>query len=162
MKEIWNRALYSAENCSIARTLDLIGDKWTIPILRECFFGISRFSDFERYLGCARNLLSARLAGLVDAELLVRSDYQEPGKRKRHEYHLSDKGRELLPVLISLMQWGDRWVADPAGPPVDLKHRDCGSSLSVSITCANHHGDIAVRDVVIEAGAGAICVRQAN
>jgi DNA-binding HxlR family transcriptional regulator len=159
MNEIWNRALYSAENCSIARTLDLVGDKWTIPILRECFFGISRFSDFERNLGCARNLLSSRLAGLVDAELLVRSDYQEPGRRKRDEYHLSGKGRELLPVLVALMQWGDRWVADAAGPPITLKHRGCGGHLEVSLKCAKEHDNIAARDVVVENGPGAIRAR---
>jgi DNA-binding HxlR family transcriptional regulator len=156
MTEIWNRALYSAENCSIARTLDLVGDKWTIPILRECFFGVSRFSDFERYLGCARNLLSSRLTGLVDAGLLTRADYQEPGRRKRYDYHLSEKGRELLPVLLALMQWGDRWVADAAGPPLRLHHRNCGGELEVRVTCSHGHAALTARDVVVEDGPGAI------
>jgi DNA-binding HxlR family transcriptional regulator len=152
----WNREHYSAENCSIARTLDLIGDKWTLPILRECFFGVSRFSDFERHLGCARNLLSARLTSLVKADVLVQFDYKEPGQRGRLEYYLSDRGRELLPILMSLMQWGDRWVSDAEGPPLTLKHRECGGTLFVSVGCEHGHRNVTFRDVAIEAGPGAL------
>lgn len=156
MAEAWNRTHYSAENCTIGRTLDIVGDKWTIPILRECFLGVSRFSDIERLLGCARNLLSQRLVALVEAGLLSKSDYQVSGQRRRPEYHLTAKGNELLPVLIALMQWGDRWTADDAGPPLNLLHRDCGGRLEVSIRCADGHTDIASKDVAVEAGPGAI------
>src|SRR3954454_7175745 len=98
-------------DCSIRRTLDVVGEKWTLLVLREAFYGLRRFDDFHRAIGCARNILSARLATLVEHGILQRARYQEPGSRPRAEYHLTDKGRELFPALIALLQWGDRWTA---------------------------------------------------
>ncbi len=156
MTETWNRLAYSAANCSLTRTLDIVGDKWTIPIMREAFFGLTRFSDFERTLGCARNLLSGRLSALVEADLLARVDYQAPGQRKRRDYRLTDKGKELLPVLIALLQWGDRWIAGPQGAPVRLTHRDCGGSILVDVVCNQGHSKLHARDINIMAGPGAL------
>src|SRR5215469_113949 len=108
-----DRLRYSAENCSIGRTLEIVGERWTLLVLREAFYGVRRFADFHRALGCARNLLSARLRKLVEEGLLTQVPYRESGNRVRAEYRLTDKGRELFPAVVALMQWGDRWTADP-------------------------------------------------
>src|SRR3954447_23861931 len=120
------RTNYQASNCSIARTLEVVGEKWTLLVLRESFYGATRFEQFQRVLQCPRNLLSERLAKLVDEGIFERSEYREPGSRARHEYRMTDKGRELTPALLALMQWGDRYHADPAGPPVVARHAGCG------------------------------------
>lgn len=150
------RSAYSAENCSIRRTLDVVGEKWTLLVLREAFYGVRRFDDFHRGVGCARNILSARLATLVEHGILERHGYREPGSRPRSEYRLTDKGRDLFPALAALMQWGDRWTADPDGPPVELRHAGCGATIGVELRCAAGHGPLAPREVVPEAGSGAI------
>ena len=112
------RTNYQASNCSIARTLQVLGEKWTLLIIRESFYGATRFEQFHRVLQCPRNLLSERLTLLVDEGILERSEYREPGSRARKEYRLTDKGRELMPILLAFRQWGDRHKADPEGPPV--------------------------------------------
>jgi DNA-binding HxlR family transcriptional regulator len=150
-----DRFRYSAENCSIRRTLDVVGEKWTLLVLREAFYGVRRFDDFAHALGCARNILSARLNTLVAEGLLRREPYREAGQRSRVEYRLTDKGMELLPVLVALMQWGDRWVGDPDGPPVEITHRDCGEPVAVSMICAAGHGPLTARDTRADPGAGA-------
>ena len=91
------RTSYQASNCSIARTLQVIGEKWTLLILRESFYGATRFEQFHTVLNCPRNLLSERLSKLVDEGILERSEYREPGSRARNEYRMTDKGRELVP-----------------------------------------------------------------
>ena len=116
------RTSYQASNCSIARTLQVFGEKWTLLIIRESFYGATRFEQFHRVLQCPRNLLSERLTLLVDEGILERSEYREPGSRARNEYRLTDQGRELVPILLALMHWGDRHKADPEGPPVVARH----------------------------------------
>jgi DNA-binding HxlR family transcriptional regulator len=150
-----DRFAYSADNCSIRRTLDIVGEKWTLLVLREAFYGVRRFGDFQRALGCARNILSARLRMLVDEELLSREAYREPGARERFEYRLTDKGIELFPALVALMRWGDRWTADPAGPPVEIRHRGCGELVSAELRCSAGHGPLTARETEALPGAGA-------
>ena len=130
MDSVETRLRYTDENCSIKGALEIVGEKWSLLVLREAFFGIRRFDDFHRALGCARNLLSDRLAKLVDHGVLERVAYQEPGQRRRHEYHLTEKGLDLQPALVALMQWGDRWTADPDGPAVEVLHRGCGANVN--------------------------------
>jgi DNA-binding HxlR family transcriptional regulator len=149
------RSRFSAENCSIRRTLDVVGEKWTLLVLREAFYGVRRFDDFARGVGCARNILSARLNTLVEEGLLRREPYREPGQRARVEYRLTEKGLELFPAVVALMQWGDRWAGDPDGPPVNITHRDCGEPVTVGMTCAAGHGPLSARDTRAEPGAGA-------
>jgi len=111
-------------NCSIARTLDIIGDQWSLLILRDAFVGLQTFSQFQKSLGVSRNILSQRLANLVDNEILVKTPVSESGKRNR--YSLSERGLELLPALIALLQWGDKWIFGSQGEPVrvlDVEHR---------------------------------------
>jgi DNA-binding HxlR family transcriptional regulator len=149
------RFRYSAENCSIAATLQIVGEKWTLLVLREAFYGVSRFADFQRGLGCARNILSARLKTLVEEGILSQQPYRDPGSRVRHEYRLTEKGLDLFPVLVALMQWGDRWSADPTGPPVALSHRDCGYPARVELRCAAGHGPLSADETRARPGGSA-------
>ncbi|MEU2339577.1 helix-turn-helix domain-containing protein [Streptomyces sp. NPDC006654] len=126
-------------NCSIARTLEIVGEKWTILILREVWYGSSRFGEFERVLGCPRNLLSARLRMLVAEGILATESYQEPGSRSRPKYVITPKGMDLVPAVMGLLQWGDRHVADPEGPAVLTRHRECGAPVGVQIRCGAGH-----------------------
>src|SRR5580704_8650496 len=107
---------YKDQNCSIARALELVGERWTILVLRDVFLGVRRFEAIQRNLGVARNVLAARLDRLVDEGILEKALYQE--RPPRHEYRLTDKGLDLWPVIVELLQWGDRHLAPAAGPPV--------------------------------------------
>lgn len=138
------RADYEDQNCSIARSLELIGERWTLLIIREAFLGTRRFDDFQRNLGIARNVLQARLERLVDAGILHRVQYQE--RPVRHEYRLTEKGIDLWPVLVSLLQWGDRYAA-PDGPPVVLTHRGCGGELDDRRRCVRCGAELTAREV---------------
>lgn len=133
------RTNYQASNCSIARTLQVLGEKWTLLIVRESFYGSTRFAQFQSVLNCPRNLLSERLTKLVQEGILEPSEYREPGSRARNEYRMTDKGRELTPILLALMQWGDRHHADPEGPPVVARHAGCGRDLRVALVCVDGH-----------------------
>ncbi len=126
-------------DCSIGRSLDLLGEKWTLLIVREAWYGVGRFADFERTLGCARNLLADRLHMLVAEGVLTTEPYREPGSRTRQRYVLTAKGKELLPVLVALREWGDRHLAGPEGPPVQLDHRDCGGRVVLQMRCSADH-----------------------
>jgi DNA-binding HxlR family transcriptional regulator len=150
------RTSYQASNCSIARTLQVVGEKWTLLILRESFYGATRFEQFHRVLQCPRNLLSERLALLVDEGILERSEYREPGSRARKEYRLTDKGRELALALLALMQWGDRYKADPEGPPVVARHAECGRDLHVTFACSKGHIVTETGEIELLDGPGAL------
>ncbi|MCX5264802.1 helix-turn-helix domain-containing protein [Streptomyces sp. NBC_00199] len=126
-------------NCSIARTLEIVGEKWTILILREVWYGSSRFTDFERVLGCPRNLLATRLRMLVDEGILATETYKEPGARSRPKYVITPKGMDLVPAVMGLLQWGDRYRADPEGPAVEARHRGCGAPVHARIRCGEDH-----------------------
>ena len=109
----------STENCPVQSTLDLVGEKWTLLILREAsFFEATRFGEFRANLGIASDVLTERLATLVDHGVMEKVPYQEPGSRPRDSYVLTDAGRELSPILGALQQWGDRNLPWPAGPTV--------------------------------------------
>jgi DNA-binding HxlR family transcriptional regulator len=135
--------------CSVSRTLAIVGEKWTLLVLQAAFFGIRRFEEFQRHLTIPRPVLSGRLATLVDHGLLDRVPYREEGQRERHEYRLTTKGRDLYPALLAVMRWGDRYLDHPAGrPPVDIAHRDCGGRVSVEMTCEHGHHLDSVRQAV--------------
>ncbi len=144
---------YATQNCSIARTLEIVGERWTLLVLRECFLGTRRFDDFQKELGIARNVLQARLERLVEQGVLERRRYQE--RPPRYEYRLTEAGRDLLPVLIALMGWGDRHRA-PGGPPILILHEGCGGSVNAALTC-EQCGATGLRgsQVVVVAGPGA-------
>lgn len=120
-------------NCSIAASLDVIGDRWTMLILREAFRGTRRFDHFQRDLGLARNLLAERLNRLVEHGIFHKVPYQD--RPLRFEYRLTPKGVDLSPSLVALMRWGDKWVVGEAGPPVVLVHDSCGSPVDQEFIC---------------------------
>lgn len=150
-----DRFRYSSENCPISLTLEIVGERWTLLVLREAFYGVRRFDDFHRALGCARNLLTARLRTLVDHGIMRREPYREPGSRLRYDYRLTDKGIDLFPVLVALMQWGDTHLGEAAGPPVEIGHRGCGEKVEVELHCAAGHGHLSARDTQPRPGPGA-------
>ena len=146
---------WSAENCTVGRTMAILGERWTFVVLREVFNGVRRFDDIRRHSGIPRQVLSNRLALLVEQDVLRREPYQDPGERARHEYRLTEKGFDLYPVLVAIADWGDRYLADPGGPPVEFEHRDCGSPVHSSLECAKGHHVDRPRDVVTRVGPGA-------
>ena len=130
---------WSAENCTIGRAMEIIGEKWSILVLREVFMGIRRFEDMRVRTNIPRQVLTNRLATLVEHGLLRRVPYQEPGARSRDEYRLTDKGLDLYPVLAALLEWGDRYLGDPDGPSVTFTHHDCGEPVQVELRCGLGH-----------------------
>jgi DNA-binding HxlR family transcriptional regulator len=131
-------------NCSVAQCLEVVGEWWTLLIVRDAFFGVSRFDEFEERLGIARNVLTQRLERLVETGIFERVPYQE--HPVRYDYRLTARGRDLAPVLTAMRQWGDRWAA-PDGPPVELVHDTCGHTARVVPTCS-HCGERLRRDAV--------------
>lgn len=138
---------YRPVDCSIARAMDLLGERWTMLLLREAFAGVRRFDDIQQNTGAPRQVLSARLAHLVEHGILRRVPYQEPGQRQRYEYRLTTKGLDLYPVLAGLLQWGDKYLADDSGPTVLLTHKECGESIRVTMLCADGHELATAREV---------------
>ena len=117
--------------CAIERALSVVGERWSLLILREAFMGVTRFADFQHNLGIATNVLSTRLDKLVAAGVLHKDDYQRPGERARPEYHLTDAGRDFAVVLGALQQWGDAHLPLPTGPVSQRCHRDTGKPVAV-------------------------------
>jgi len=126
--------IYDNQNCSIARTLELVGERWTLLIIRDAFRGLHRFDDYQSSLGIARNVLSDRLGRLVDAGIFERVPYQD--RPERFEYHLTAKGKELSVPLLALMHWGDRYLA-PYGPPQLTEHAGCGGTVVERHVCSD-------------------------
>ena len=138
-------------NCSIARSLEVVGEWWTPLVLREVFFGRRRFDEILRDLGISRNILTDRLATLVEHGILEKEPYQEGPVR--YEYRLTEKGRDLFQVLVALQNWGDKWES-PDGPPVVLHHRDCDQPAGPTLTCSACGGELHARNVVAHTGPG--------
>ena len=131
--------------CSVARTLEIVGEKWALLAVREVFLGNRRFDEMVRKTGAPRDTMTARLKTLVAAGVLERRPVSE--HPPRFEYRLTPAGLDLYPVIVSLMQWGDRWLQD-AGPPVQLTHEDCGARITAQLRCERDHeigeGEIAL------------------
>lgn len=122
------------EPCSVARSVAVIGDRWTLMILRDCFLGVRRFEAFQERLGISRTIIADRLKHLTEEGVLRRVAYQE--HPTRHEYRLTDKGLELHPVLMAIVHWGDRHYAGEAGPPLLHRHKTCGCDFHPVQTCS--------------------------
>jgi DNA-binding HxlR family transcriptional regulator len=138
-------------NCSVAQCLEVVGEWWSMLILRDAFLGVTRFDDFQARLGISRNVLNQRLSRLVDEGVLDRVPYQEHPPRS--DYRLTDKGRDLWPVLTAMRQWGDQWAA-PDGPRVQLVHRACGHVADAVPTCSECGEALDARSVRAVPGAG--------
>jgi DNA-binding HxlR family transcriptional regulator len=125
---------YDSQVCSAARALELVGERWSLLIIRDALFaGATRYSDFQKGLGIATNVLQTRLDGFVDAGIMERRRYSQ--NPELHEYLLTGKGRELASIIVALTAWGDRWAA-PDGPPVLYTHAVCGGEISQQTICA--------------------------
>jgi DNA-binding HxlR family transcriptional regulator len=129
---------YDSQTCSIARTVDVLGDRWTTLILRDLFNGVHRFEDLHRHLNIARDILTKRLKTLVAVGVLDKVAYRESGARTRHEYRLTEAGTDLRPVLVALLDWGDQHLAGPNGPPMALRH-GCGATVRARLICEHGH-----------------------
>ncbi|MEV8638319.1 helix-turn-helix domain-containing protein [Streptosporangium sp. NPDC051023] len=149
-------ALLRPDNCSIERALAIVGEKWTFLVLREAFAGVRRFADMQAFTGAPRQILSARLARLVQEGLLRKVPYREPGQRQRDEYRLTQMGLDLYPTLVALMQWGDRYLSGREGPPLLLVHRDCGAPIEQHFRCTDGHEIAGPREVTALPGPGAL------
>jgi DNA-binding HxlR family transcriptional regulator len=124
----------------VAGTLAVVGEKWSLLVLREAFLGVRRFADFQRVLGAPKAVLSDRLATLVEQGVLARVPYQPEGERSRLEYRLTQKGLDLYPTLVALMEWGDKYLGDGGVPPMALRHRgDCGAPVHLAVVCDEGH-----------------------
>ena len=133
-----SRSPVSPGDCRLAQTIDVIGDRWSLLILRSAMYGVRRFDDFQAELGCPRTVLSGRLRVLAGAGLLERKPYREPGRRARSEYVLTEKGSDLLPALIALTQWGDAWLG--GGEPAPISFTDSRSKTPARVTFVGEDG----------------------
>jgi DNA-binding HxlR family transcriptional regulator len=142
------------EPCSVARTVSVIGDRWTLLILRDCFLKVRRFEVFQARLGITRHLLAARLKKLVEAGVLKKVAYQQ--RPARYEYVLTDKGLDLHPVIMGIVHWGDAHMAGAAGRPLLHRHRLCGCQFDPVMVCSECHEPLRARDVTVSPGPGAV------
>jgi DNA-binding HxlR family transcriptional regulator len=147
------RKRFDNMNCSIARALDEVGEWWTLLIVRECTQGTTRFDEFQTRLGIARNVLAARLERLIELNIVER--FPLPERANTYGYRLTDKGSELYPVLVALMQWGDRWLAPRGKPPVELVDRASGEPVEPIAVQGKSGRNLSFRDVRFTAGPGA-------
>lgn len=129
--------------CSVARAMEVVGERWTFLVLREAFSGVRRFEDMQRDLGIARNVLTDRLGRLVEHGVLERRPYQD--RPVRHEYRLTAMGLDLYPALVGLLQWGDRWLSERS--PLELVHRSCGHATTLELCCAACGEEVTARDM---------------
>jgi DNA-binding HxlR family transcriptional regulator len=148
-------ASWDRSRCSVAGTLGVVGEKWSLLVLREAFLGTRRFADLQRILGAPRAVLTDRLATLVEAGILARVPYRAEGERQRHEYRLTQKGLDLYPALVALMEWGDRYLSGDGVPPLSLRHRDCGAPVHLALVCEDGHQLAGPREVRPEPTAAA-------
>jgi DNA-binding HxlR family transcriptional regulator len=147
---------WSTENCPLVETAQLIGDRWTLIVLRELILGVRRFSDIQEHTGIPRQVLSNRLALLVDHGLARKVPYRLEGQRERTEYRLTDAGLDLYPVVVALADWGARHLlASPDDSPIEFAHRDCGGAVELQLACVDHEVVLAPREVVTTPGPGA-------
>ena len=145
------RKSFAEMDCSVAQCLEVVGEWWSMLIVRDAFLGVTRFEVFQRRLGIARNILQQRLTTLVDAGILVRVPYSEHPPRS--DYRLTDKGRALWPVLTAMLQWGDEFAA-PSGAPIEVTHVACGSSAPAVLVCGSCGEPVGPRDVRVTPGVG--------
>jgi DNA-binding HxlR family transcriptional regulator len=151
------RAPFADMRCSIARTMAGIGDGWSSLILRDLFLGVARFDDLVEDLGISRNLLTRRLASLAKFGIVTRRPYQS--RPARYEYGLTEAGLELVPVLVALSAWGDRWAPLPEGPPLFYVHARCGCRFTPRIRCSACDGELAAADIRAAPGPGGAATR---
>jgi DNA-binding HxlR family transcriptional regulator len=144
---------YEGQACSVAGALEVVGERWSLLIVRDVFLGLRRFDEMQAHLGIARNILQTRLKTLLENGVLEKRLYAE--HPPRHEYRLTDKGLDLWPTVVALMRWGDRHAVPAGGPPVLLEHRGCGGAVDDHRVCESCGARLSVRDVRALPGPGA-------
>jgi DNA-binding HxlR family transcriptional regulator len=140
-------------NCSVARPLSFLGERWALLVIRDLFLGRHRFEEFQESLGIASNVLSQRLATLVDEGIVERRIYSE--HPERFEYRLTEKGEDLRPIMLAILAWGDRYTAGPEGPPREVVHDECGHAFHMVPTCSHCGGVVNSRNIHNRPGPGA-------
>jgi DNA-binding HxlR family transcriptional regulator len=148
------RTSLDSHPCSIARTLDVVGEWWAPLILRDVAYGVCRFGELQQDLGISANVLADRLDALVAAGVLERSVYQQ--RPERHEYRLTEKGAEVIPALLALMRWGDRWTWPGGRGPVRVVHEDCGHEVSVQVRCEHCDREVELDQLRAQARRGVV------
>jgi DNA-binding HxlR family transcriptional regulator len=143
-----DRSAWRADRCPIGKALHVVGTRSAMLIMREAYYGTTRFDDFAERVCITEAVAAARLRELTEAGLLERQPYREPGQRTRHEYRLTDKGRDLMPVVLGLFEWGARHVSPGGRAPVELSHADCGAPVRVSVRCTDEH-DVPLEQLVV-------------
>ncbi len=141
-------------NCSLSRTLAIIGERWTLLILRQFFLGLRRFDDLQATLGIARNILADRLKTLTEAGIVERRRLKDTGGHAT-EYRLTQKGRDLYPAIACLLEWGDTYMMEPTGPSVERIHKQCGHSTHPKLTCEHCGEAFTAHDVELAPGPSA-------
>ncbi len=145
----------SSANCPVGRGVDLLGKPWALLVVRDLMLGLRRFDDLHAKLGASRPVLAARLKELEAAGVVGRVPYQEAGQRARLEYRLTDRGRDLYPVVMAVREWGERHLLDDDGAPIISVHRGCGARVETSLRCAVGHTGLGIRDTEAIPGPGA-------
>ena len=145
------RKSFADMHCSVAQCLEVVGEWWSMLILRDAFLGVTRFDQFQERLGISRNILNQRLSRLVDEGILTKVPYTD--HPARYDYRLTDKGRDLWPVITAMRQWGDRYAA-PDGPPIRVLHKACGKVSEAVLVCSECGEPVAARDFRVERGPG--------
>lgn len=148
-----DRSAWRAARCSVGRAMDVIGTRSAVLLMREAYYGTTRFADFADRVGITEAVAATRLRELIEAGLLRQQPYREPGQRTRQEYVLTEMGRDLLPVVVALMEWGDRYLADPTGAPVTLQHHGCAEPVLVQLACAAGH-EVRIDEIDVHRGPG--------
>jgi DNA-binding HxlR family transcriptional regulator len=151
---LMKRTALDQHPCSIARTLDVAGEWWTLLILKDVAYGVRRFGELQQDLGISANVLSERLEALVAEDMLERSVYQQ--RPQRAEYRLTDKGADLIPALLALMQWGDRWKWPGARGPVEVLHEQCGHQVRVEVRCEHCEREVRAAELRARARGGVV------
>jgi DNA-binding HxlR family transcriptional regulator len=143
-----DRSAWRANRCPIDKALQVVGTRSAMLIMREAYYGTTRFDDFADRVGITEAVAAARLRELAETGLLERRPYKEPGQRTRFEYRLTAKGRDLMPVVLGLFEWGAKHVMPGGRAPLELSHADCGAPVQVEVRCADGH-DVALDQLVV-------------
>jgi DNA-binding HxlR family transcriptional regulator len=143
-----------ATTCSVGRTLAVVGEKWSLLVLRDAYNGLRRYDELHRHLGVSDAVLADRLRTLVAAGILERRGYRQPGRRAQAEYVVTDAGWELQPVVVGLLQWGDRHLPTDEGPLVEVRHRGCGGAVEAVVKCAQDGRVLTPRETELVPGRG--------
>ena len=142
----------NTQTCSIARSMSIFGDRWTLMIIRQLFMRIRRFSLIQKSLGISKHRLSDRLNRLLEDEIIYKEIYDEA--RNRFEYKLTEKGLDLYPLFVSITKWGDKWESDEDGPPIEYVHKDCGHAANAKLCCSECGDEIHAKNTGIRPASG--------